>query len=213
MFNSCDHYTLISRIRQQARPGNKTSFISKRCKLLKTSARICAALLTLLLASQVDAARSGLRIDSGAWSDDLVIGSSDCPGSTPSGGVSWNGIRFHGGPDDIFIVDEYCQTVATFEEGLDEFEYLNSAIFNSDEAELARKIGANITPDFITGIRYTFVDGDRFDFHAEYFCFDGSTFIGLWDDTTPLPAGPVNPEDGCIPLPPEAMFGDGFELP
>ena len=229
---------------------------------MTTAGRICATILTLLITSQVDAARRGLRIDSGAWSDDVVIGSADCPGATQSGGVSWNGIRFHGGPADIFNFEEYCQTVPTFEEGDDEFDYLNEAIIDFDEAELARKIGTNATSPFITGIRYTFIDGDRFDPHAagfqwvfyhfqngitlvafyslgtlfegrmdpkisrgentlwhwvddgfdgEYFCFDDSTYLGTWDDSTPLPAGPVNPAEGCKLPPPEDMHSDGFE--
>jgi hypothetical protein len=229
---------------------------------MKTSARICASLLTLLIASHADAARRGLRIDFGTWSDELAIGSDDCPGTTEGGGVTWKGIRFHGGPADIFDEDDYCQTVPTFENGLGEFDYLNEIIIDFDEAELARKIGTNATPPFIIGIRYTFIDGDRNDLHAEgfqwvfyefpggitlvafyirgtlregrmdpkisqgentlwhwvddgfdgeYFCFDGTTYIGTWDDSTPLLAGPVDPADGCRLPPLEEMYSNGFE--
>jgi hypothetical protein len=47
------------------------------------------------------------------------------------------------------------------------------------------------------------VDG----FDGEYFCFNGTTFIGFWDGE-----GGGSPSAGCqIPTPPEIILVDGFE--
>ena len=169
---------------------------------------ILIVLLLLFLAStDAQAGRRSLRVDFGAWTEDgFAIGSADCPGTTvSSSGVSWQGFRFEADPfvpDEQYLVDSYCQTVAQYEDGLEDFEYLNSEIFFDDEAGLAAKVGTNTGLFPVEAIRYTFLDGDRFESEtrgyqfAFYFFPNGITLATVYGDWTSSTAVDVTIHDG-----------------
>jgi len=112
------------------------------------------------------AARRSLRIAFFAWSEGFSIPGDNCPGAAgTTGQVNLLGSQFSGDQGTNFLVDAYCQDAFPHFDGANDDEYLNAGIFESDEAGLAAKIGAN-TNNAITARRYTFLDCDRFE------CFD-----------------------------------------
>jgi len=122
-------------------------------------------ILSIVLSTNAEAARRSLRVDIGAWSEDYVIGSENCPATAElESDVSWEGFRFAGDPlrEDRFfyLVDSYCQTSLRYQPGMTDSEYLNAAIFFGDEAGLAAKVGTN-TGNNVRAIRYAFLDADR----------------------------------------------------
>ena len=164
-------------------------------------------LLLFLALTDAQAGRRSLRVDFGAWTEDgFAIGSADCPGTTvSSSGVSWEGFRFEADPfvpDEQYLVDSYCQTVAQYEDGLQDFEYLNSEIFFDDETGLANKVGTNTGLFPVEAIRYTFLDGDRFEFETQgyqfafYFFPNGITLATVYGDWISSTAVDVTIHDG-----------------
>lgn len=148
---------------------------------------IIAAVFLLAISTDVLARRS-LRIAFEAWSDALSLGTSDCPGASGNvGQVNLLTNQFSGDQGTTFLVDAYCQASLPFDQDTGTFEYLNSEIFPADEAGLANKIGAN-TNNAITGIRYTFLDCNRFACETEprgfqwaFYYFPGNiTIVALY---------------------------------
>jgi len=171
---------------------------------------ICCVLL-LVLSSDLQAARRSLRIDFGAWDDGQALGTPDCPGSfSDQGLVIWKGFNFNGSFFDVYNVDAYCQSAVTFD--LNEDDYLNSTIFPSDESGLAAKIGDNDSAPFITGIRYTFLDGDRFEettrgFQWAFYSFpNGITLVALYGE---IPTGSFSFEPSIYED--DTVIWDGIE--
>lgn len=210
------------------------------------------AMALLVCSVDADAGRRSLRIEFIAWDNDgKTIGSPDCPG-TSAGSllVEWNGFTFSGRDDPSYLTDTYCQTTIPCDG--EEFDCFNSNAIFDDEPGLQDLVGDN-PGDAITGIRYSFLDGDRFEdpagfqwafysfpgnvtivglyglletpldatsyirqgqtvlwqgdidgFDGEYFCFNGSTYIGTWDGE---PAG-TDPLVAC-----HWIFRHGFEAP
>ncbi len=226
-------------------------------------ARITAASL-LAIPIALEAGRRSLRIDFGAWSDVLALGTLDCPGSAADdASVTQLDHQFVGSDSNTYLVNAYCQSANTWTPDADVFDYLNSTTVPFDEEGLALKIGDNDSPPLITGLRYSFLDRDGEDpdvdgfqwaffffpggvtlvalygetpvgspdflpriehqgspvwqastdgFDGEYFCFDGTTFIGFWDGEVPGGSNPEHPAAGCtLPPPPELVMADGFE--
>jgi len=164
-------------------------------KILKV---LLVVLVLLVVSIDTHAARRSLRVDFGAWTEGgFAIGSADCPGTHASNSnVGWEGFEFKADPfvpQDAYLVDSYCQTVAQYEDGMGDDEYLNSALFGPDEAGLAEKIGTNIRPFPVRAIRYTYLNGDRFEGETQgyqfafYFFPNGitlATVYGQWISST-----------------------------
>lgn len=154
--------------------------------------------LLLLTSTDTQAARRSLRVDFGAWTEGgFAIGSADCPGTDASSSdVRWEGTTFKADPfvpHERYLVDSYCQTAARYQDGMEDFEYLNSATFFDDEAGLAAKVGPNTGPSPVEAIRYTYLNGDRFEpetrgYQFAFYSFPNgvtlATIYGTWTSST-----------------------------
>ena len=135
----------------------------------KIIAMVLATVFLLLVVTDV-AARRSLRIAFFAWSEGLSLGTTSCPGTLAAAQgfaaeIELLGMVFSGSQSNIFLVDAYCQDAFAYVDGANDDEYLNAALFESEEPGLANKIGAN-EDNAVTARRYTFLDCDRFE------CFD-----------------------------------------
>lgn len=119
------------------------------------SASRLLAILLLLPASTSEAGNRGIRVDFGDWSPAQPIGSGACPGTTAgSQMVNWNGYLLMGSVDPKYLVDAYCQTTLAAEFDANSFN-------GEDSPYISRLVGLN-SDNRVTGIRYTFLDSDRF---------------------------------------------------
>ncbi|MFC1777845.1 hypothetical protein ACFL3I_11000 [Pseudomonadota bacterium] len=156
--------------------------------------------LFLLFLGSIDAqaGRRSLRVDFGAWTEGgFAIGSADCPGTDASSSdVGWEGFGFKADPfvpHEQYLVDSYCQTAARYQDGMEVSEYLNSTTFFDDEAGLAAKVGPNTGPFPVEAIRYTYLNGDRFEsetrgYQFAFYSFPNgvtlATVYGKWTSST-----------------------------
>jgi hypothetical protein len=168
------------------------------CRVLfRTAAKPVLFTIVLLATTSVDAARRSLRIDFGAWGDSQPLGSEQCQGTFEQGpDVIWRGVQFSGSRNAWFNQDSYCQSANQY----DKFDYpnpsdhLSSAVFGTDEAGLAEKIGSNNSENLarrVYATRFTFLDEDRFSTEdqpegyqwAFYFFPDDVTLVTLYGET------------------------------
>jgi len=127
------------------------------------STRTFGYLLAALFASvamDASAARRGTRIDGfgGFWSNQLAIGSVDCPGTTAGVTaadtlVQRLGFTFSGRENAAHTAFTYCQTASPG-------ALIQANYTYPDEADLASLFGND--PNAVTGIRYGFFDDDPF---------------------------------------------------
>lgn len=152
------------------------------------------ALLAMLVGMPLDAQaeRRAVRIDGfgDSWLE-FAIGSEGCPGTT-TGTTADNtlvrqlGFTFSGRASTAFLVDDYCQVAQSGTLTQQNYYY-------ADEQGLAALFGDN-PGDAITGIRYSMLDRERFDFDTPATGFQwalysfpaGVTFVALYGlaDTT-----------------------------
>ena len=172
------------------------------------------ALVFLAAAFDAEAARRGLRIDFGDWTDGFTLGTVDCPGSSPgSPAVFWNGVEFNSGSTQgTYTVDEYCQQALEFDPDEPNNGHFNeNSLFFDDDEGLADKVGPNDDPNplnNVTANRYTFLDDDSFvdpppmGYQWEYFFFPGNITLVRLNGEVPIGAG-----NDFLPY-----IDDGFEI-
>jgi hypothetical protein len=169
------------------------------------SNRTFGYLLFVVLASvatDASAARRGTRIDgfSGFWSNQLAMGSPDCPGTTAGAAaadtlVQRLGFTFSGRENAAHTAFTYCQTASPGALTQTNYTY-------PDEADLASLFGND--PNAVSGIRYGFFDDDPFGgtptgFQWAFYTFpNGVTVASLYGfetqvlDATSYINGPVS---------------------
>lgn len=149
------------------------------------------AILFALVTANAEAGRRGLRVDGfgdswttydGQNTDPPGIGTANCPGTT-SGSTAADtlilnvGFTFSGLESTAYLVDDYCQVANAG-------TLTSTNYFYSDETGLATLFGDN-SDNAITGIRYAFLDQDRFSsptgFQWGFYTFPGNvTLVALY---------------------------------
>jgi len=189
--------------------------------MLGRSGPVTCIVLTLCLVLVEDAeARRGLRIDFGAWGPGLApLGSASCPHTTQfatwtnvlmAPGVFPYGYSFwiHSGTP-FQVLDGYCQYTTPYSEGFEIFEYLNNQTIPADEPGLRYLVGDNQCGG-VTAMRYTYLNGSRFDEGVKgaqwafYFFPGGQTIAALYSE---LEIDELGYSPQVIPL-----FGDYFSV-
>ena len=176
--------------------------------------KLASVLVFVLIAADAEAGRRGVRVDGfgdtwatydGLNGDPPGIGSANCPGTT-SGSTAADtliqnlGFTFSGFASTAYLVDDYCQVANAGTLTSTNYTY-------SDETGLATLFGGN-SDNAITGIRYAFLDQDRFSsptgFQWGFYTFPGNfTLVGLYglesvtlDNTSYISGELWNGQDG-----------------
>ena len=170
-------------------PYSSLAPIERITTMTGPSLKVLLGFSLLLVSLDTEAARRAIRVEFNEWDEAQNIGSVDCPGSDAhSTEVLWNGIRFSGAGDPVYLIESYCQHSFNYE-GDDFGAWVNEDYFNQEfvnEPGLADLFGPNKTEPLITAIRYTYLDGDRDELDtngfqwAFYFFPGGITIVALY---------------------------------
>ncbi len=139
--------------------------------------RLTLVLMLGALVSDAFAGRRSLRIDFGDWIEEPCL---ELGFGRDGLLVKWMGFVFSGLDDPAYLFDTYCQTTDP--------DFFSGASFDPiDEPGMAQLVGSN-SDGAITGVRFSFLDRDRFDAQSDneggfqwafYFFPDATTIVAL----------------------------------